>query len=461
MKQIDADPSFQGDDPEMIVDGSQSMSEPIVIREDPPEPTLSLSPKSSRSGKEKRKQRKQVDASVSRGSNGASPTNTRSPPRSPRSMDINSDVSREPPESIGRGVSEERFVSTSQKGAEPPALESPTVQKKKKKESSVDRHHQDAPGLQTNEEIEKLATPHEFKKSKSMKSTKSGSGSRRSASRRRKMRVMEITSPVEVVAESNASSSLYGVFNGHLMKWRFEAEEGGPFIRVPAFFGATALVTTTTYALIFDPNTWTILSIVLSLFIYAISLLCIVLEGRFMCTNPLGIRAHLRSALTRRNRVFRFVWGRGILYIIAGGLSCALILIPSLIAGGFMALVGFSAVVFGAYSARMFYKLRDSLKDDDYLGNAFNRFDYDKDGFITLPEFVNLLSMLGMDIDDRIGIKAFHAADVNHEYKISQEAFMSWWKGAFLKNGKSPRLDDINSELGTDEEEGSAYHRMG
>ncbi|CAB9524225.1 expressed unknown protein [Seminavis robusta] len=199
------------------------------------------------------------------------------------------------------------------------------------------------------------------------------------------MRVMEITSPVEVVAESNASSSLYGVFNGHLMKWRFEAEEGGPFIRVPAFFGATALVTTTTYALIFDPNTWTILSIVLSLFIYAISLLCIVLEGRFMCTNPLGIRAHLRSALTRRNRVFRFVWGRGILYIIAGGLSCALILIPSLIAGGFMALVGFSAVVFGAYSARMFYKLRDSLKDDDYLGNAFNRFDYDKDGFITLP----------------------------------------------------------------------------
>ena len=272
------------------------------------------------------------------------------------------------------------------------------------------------------------------------------------------MRVPLEVAPVEV--SDAASNALHGVFNGHLMKWRFEAEEGGPFLRVPAFCGATALIITTTYGLIFDPNTWTILSIVLSLFIYAIALLSLVLEGRFMCTNPLGIRAHLRSALTRKNRIFRFVWGRGLLYIMAGGLSCGLILIPSMIAGIFMAVVGLHAVVLGAYSSRMFYLLRDSLKDDEYLASAFNKYDYDGDGYITLPEFVNLLSKLGMDLDDRIGIKAFHAADINHEYKISFQAFQTWWKGAFLKNGKVPKLDDMNSELGSDEEEGSAYRRM-
>lgn len=270
--------------------------------------------------------------------------------------------------------------------------------------------------------------------------------------------------PIEVapvVTSEAATSSLFGVFNGHLMKWRFEAEEGGPFLRIPAFFGANALIGTTTYALIFNPASWTILDIVIALFIYAIALLSIILEGRFMCTNPLGIRAHLRSALTRKNRVFRFLWGRGLLYIIAGGLSCALMLPPSMIAGLFMALVGVNAVILGGYAARMFYKLRDSLKDDDYLANAFKSYDYDGDGYITLPEFVNLLSKLGMDIDDRVGIKAFHAADENHEYKVSWEAFQTWWKGVFLKNGKATRLDDMGSDLGSDEEEGSAYRRMG
>lgn len=442
--------------PEMLVCASQSMGEPLGGREDPPEPTLSLSPKNTRTGKDGRRQKKNRNPS-------ASPTKT----RSPRAVDIVTTVSREPPES-GRGYSdsrEERFVAPSSKGAEPPAQETllqetllplppqpdPVI---------VEVKHQDAPA---SGEPEMLVLPHEFKKTRSMRSTRSAAGSRRSSSRRRKMRIpgvdLERTETAEAAAVA-ASNSLHGVFNGHLMKWRFEAEEGGPFLRVPAFCGSTTLIVTTTYGLIFDANTWTILSIILSLFIYAIALLSIVLEGRFMCTNPLGIRAHLRSALTRKNRIFRFVWGRGLLYIAAGGLSCGLVLIPSMIAGIFMALVGVNCVILGAYSSRMFYLLRDSLKDDDYLSITFNKYDYDGDGYITLPEFVNLLSKLGMDLDDRIGIKAFHAADINHEYKISFEAFQTWWRSAFLKNGKAPRLDDMGS-FNSDEEEGSAYRRMG
>ena len=146
--------------------------------------------------------------------------------------------------------------------------------------------------------------------------------------------------------------------------------------------------------------------------------------------------------------------------MLAGLLSCVLILTPSVITGVFMICVGLTAVLTGGYSSRMFYLLRDSLKDDEYLATMFKKYDYDKDGFITLPEFVNLLSALGMDLDDRVGIKAFHAADINHEYKISEEAFVSWWKTAFLKNGKAHKFDDMESDPGTDEEEGGDYQRM-
>ena len=460
MKPLEVALSTNSDDPEIVVDDiSLSMMDPIESRGDPPEPTLSLSPKSSRSGKDGKKHRSR---SKRRGESGhaspSSPKNTRSPPRSPRMLEIHSDLSREPPEQMGGSedpevISDAKLFFPSTKRAEPPdqTIDISTIPYLAKAEFATKVGAEPVA-----EKVEKVIAPLDFKlakSAKSMKSSKSVAGSRRSRSRSRKAQ--------KVAAEVPESTHfLHGVFSGHLMKWRFEAEEGGPFVRIPAFLGSTSLVMTTTYALIFDPNTWTILSIVLALFIYAIALLGLILEGRFMCSNPLGIRAHLRSALTRRNRVFRFVWGRGLLYVVAGLLSCGLLLIPTIIPGIFMVAVGLIAVVSGGYASRMFYLLRDSLKDDDYLATAFNRYDSDGDGFITLPEFVSLLSKLGMDLDDRIGIKAFHAADVNHEYKISLEAFQTWWRGAFLKNGNTQKLEDLGSDLGTDEEEGS-YHRMG
>jgi hypothetical protein len=35
-------------------------------------------------------------------------------------------------------------------------------------------------------------------------------------------------------SSSNKQSHLNSLFNGHLMKWKFEAEEGTAFVRVPA-----------------------------------------------------------------------------------------------------------------------------------------------------------------------------------------------------------------------------------
>lgn len=445
MKQIQVVASDDSDDPEVVVQTSHSLADPASDQEGPPKQAFSLSPKSSRSarigGRSPKSRNNDEEASSPR-----SPRSHRSSRSSSRKEEVTLiDVSREPPDYINQTDSGRDDSIQQVNWPAPPQV----------RQESIPSMEMDTPSVELVPNTGQLMIASDVKKSRSTKST---TGSRRSSSRRRKLRSLEHKENPEVAEGS--SSSLHGVFNGHLMKWRFEAEEGGPFVRIPAFFGSTGLIFTTTYALIFDANTWTILSIVLSLFIYAIALLGLVLEGRFMCSNPLGIRAHLRSALTRKNRIFRFVWGRGLLYMLAGGLSSALILLPSLISGIFMVTVGATAVLTGAYSYRKFYSLRDSLKDEEYLVTVFNRYDYDRDGFITLPEFVNMLSSLGMDLDDRFGIKAFHAADIKHDYKISYEDFQTWWKSAFLKNGKSTRLDDIHSELNSDEEGGSSYHRM-
>ena len=118
----------------------------------------------------------------------------------------------------------------------------------------------------------------------------------------------------------NNSSHLNSLFNGHLMKWKFDAEEGPGYIRIPAFLSGLGLIGTTTAALVLYPITWTISSIVISVFVFIIAITTVILDGRFLASSPLSIRAHLRNVITRHFGIFRYLWGRGILYL-AGAVS--------------------------------------------------------------------------------------------------------------------------------------------
>lgn len=128
----------------------------------------------------------------------------------------------------------------------------------------------------------------------------------------------------------NSSSHLNSLFNGHLMKWKFDAEEGPGYIRIPAFLAGLGLIGTTTAALVLYPITWTISSIVISTFVFIIALTVTILDGRFLSSSPLSIRAHLRNIITRHFGIFRYLWGRGILYL-AGAVSSFLLLLFPLV----------------------------------------------------------------------------------------------------------------------------------
>ena len=52
--------------------------------------------------------------------------------------------------------------------------------------------------------------------------------------------------------------TLNGFANGHLMRWKFAAEEGPAFIKIPAVLLALGAIFTTVYPLVTDPEFWTI-----------------------------------------------------------------------------------------------------------------------------------------------------------------------------------------------------------
>lgn len=239
--------------------------------------------------------------------------------------------------------------------------------------------------------------------------------------------------------QDQQQNHLNSLFNGHLMKWKFEAEEGSSFIRVPAFFGALGLIGTCVAALVIYPDAWTTHSIVMSVCIVVMSIFVLILDGRFLATNPLSARAHLRNVLTRNFNIFRYVWGRSILYLLAGILSIAQLWFVTICAGSFMVTVGVLGLIVGIHASRKFAALRSSLADDSFLLLAFSNFDSDGDGYLEPNEFALLLADLGMELDDRYTLKAFSVIDTDNDRRISFDEFNHWWASGYIERGRKNR----------------------
>lgn len=232
---------------------------------------------------------------------------------------------------------------------------------------------------------------------------------------------------------------LNSLFNGHLMKWKFEAEEGSAFIRVPAFFGAIGLMVTAVLSLVLYQDAWTSHSIVMTVCVVCMSIFIAILDGRFLATNPLSARAHLRNVMTRNFNIFRYVWGRAILYLVAGTLSVAQLWIITIASGAFMIVIGIVALAVGIHASRKFAALRSSLADESFLLLVFSNFDTDGDGYLAPFEFASLLTDLGMELDDRYTLKAFNVIDTDNDRKISFTEFNHWWTAGYIERGRRRR----------------------
>ena len=251
--------------------------------------------------------------------------------------------------------------------------------------------------------------------------------------------------------DSARQNHLNSLFNGHLMKWKFEAEEGSAFIRVPAFLGALGLIVTLIVAMVLEEDAFTFHAIVMGVCVLIMGLFIMILDGRFLVTNPLSTRAHLRNILTRNFNMFRFLWGRGLLYIIAGVLNIAQMWLITMISGGVMILIGIVAIIVGVHASRKFAALRNSLADESFLLLVFSNYDGDGDGYLAPNEFALLLADLGMELDDRYTLKAFNVIDTDSDRRISFEEFNHWWASGYIERGRKRYMID---------EEDDTYRRM-
>ena len=222
--------------------------------------------------------------------------------------------------------------------------------------------------------------------------------------------------------------TLNGFANGHLIRWKFAAEEGSAIIRIPAIFLAMGVMFTTIWPIVTEPEYWTIPHLICAFHAVTLSFLVVVLEGRALAVrNPVNARARLRNIITRYLSVLKFVWGRGLLYIYAGSMNLTSEHDWVIYSGLPIMALGIIAVFAGAHASYNLDQLKTSLTDESYLWVKFSQNDPDNDGLIDTNGFAELLWSLGLEFDDMYTFKAFKQIDVDNDSFISFEEFKSWW----------------------------------
>jgi hypothetical protein len=222
--------------------------------------------------------------------------------------------------------------------------------------------------------------------------------------------------------------TLNGFANGHLIRWKFAAEEGSAIIRIPALLLAVGTIFTTLWPIVTVPAFWTIPVLICAFHSVSLCLLIIVLEGRAVAIrSPTNARARLRNLITRYLSVLKFVWGRGLLYIYAASMNLTLdhawVIYTSLPLIAF----GIFAILAGGHASYNLDQLKSSLTDESYLWVKFSQNDQDMDGLLDANGFAELLWCLGLEFDDMYTYKAFKQIDADNDGYISFDDFKHWW----------------------------------
>lgn len=235
--------------------------------------------------------------------------------------------------------------------------------------------------------------------------------------------------------------TMNGFANGHLMRWKFAAEEGPALIRFPAILLALAVIGTTLYPIVVNTFYWTPSSIICAIHTCVLASLIFILEGRVIVGNraPTNFRARVRAVVTRYINLFRLLWGRGLLYIFVGSMNMTIDHPYALYTGSALMVFGLLAIASGAHASYNLDKMKSSLTDEAYLWSRFDALDTDHDTYLDINEFAELLWGLGLEFDDAYTFKAYSQINGDPTSKITFEQFRDWWvvtqnKGRMLRN---------------------------
>ena len=163
-------------------------------------------------------------------------------------------------------------------------------------------------------------------------------------------------------------------------------------------------------------------SVIIEIYTFFFGLTMVILESQFV-----NLPENFMEKLYKYCLFLKFIWGRGVLYLITGNLQMAQGGILNLIVGLYVMFVGILYIFVGRSAAKKLSDMKHSIFSEAALQAKFKNADKDKSGAISMEEFHELVKGLDLDMTKREIEGIFFHLDTNDDGKLTYEEFSSWW----------------------------------
>ena len=242
---------------------------------------------------------------------------------------------------------------------------------------------------------------------------------------------MSETTPLNATAMMQSVNNMFTGKNMSVIssvaqeKWievRNSVEDGQVSIRLMALLSATALILSSALGLLGAIFSFNISETIIEIYSVALGVIMILLESK-----QLNLPQKYLDRLYHYALFLKYVWGRGILYLITGSLHLLLQgSILDYIVGGLIVLVGVVYIIVGKMATKKLKDLRKSLHSDSQLKNKFMAVDTTNKG-LTLDQFKILSDQLGLDLNHREAEVIFIHLDKSADGLLTYQEFQGWW----------------------------------
>ena len=142
-----------------------------------------------------------------------------------------------------------------------------------------------------------------------------------------------------------------------------------------------------------------------------------------MCcsTSERGLSPNFFAPYVRRQ-----VWGRGIIYILAGTLLIALQNVIDLVLGLITCFVGVMYILLDHRTGKKLQETRGTAPPEQ-LQEKFAMADVDGQGSLTLDQFRTLTESLGLALNRQESEVAFLKIDASRTGRLTYESVHMWW----------------------------------
>mmetsp|Transcript_20365 Transcript_20365/g.30619 ORF Transcript_20365/g.30619 Transcript_20365/m.30619 type:complete len:258 (-) Transcript_20365:117-890(-) len=226
-----------------------------------------------------------------------------------------------------------------------------------------------------------------------------------------------------------AGATAAGIFAQEQMdQVRLLASRGSISIRLGAILGGVALIVTSILGFINRFVTFHWVGAILGVYTFGLGCIMILLEGK-EGSNQFALLGDFESSLYKYALFVKFVWGRGILYFVAGTLEMAQAGSNpiELLVGIFVMAVGIAFVILGRRSAAKLDELRRKRYSPATLQSEFYTASEGSPS-INVTQFQTLLRNLDVeDLEPTEWEAAFFQVEKADRDTITFSEFQRWW----------------------------------